>query len=133
MDEIRSILPAIIKGFENPEKQMKYAKEYISFQDEHYHIATIYNVKDSNSEEHQVIELDVMALGLTDEQKQIFSHINNTEIDQITYPWFNSLNQWEQTQIKKHAAQILSENKVLFFEINKLIEEREIKKQIENI
>jgi hypothetical protein len=80
---------------ENPEKQMKYAKEYVSFQDEHYHIATIYNVRDSSNKEHQVIELDVMVLGLTNEQKEIFSHINNTEIDQIRYPWFNSLNQWE--------------------------------------
>ena len=113
-------------GVTTPQRQLQDAKDYTNFQDEHYHKATIYNVKDGKGIKATQVELDVMALGLTKEQRNMFEAIQacpeiegqKMQIDQENMAWFNHLEKWQQKQLKNAVPAILTEQKVCPTQLN---------------
>lgn len=105
-------------GIKNPAKQIKSAKEFSSFKDEHYHVTTL-----SQTEKGGVIaETDVMNLGLTENQKEMFKKIRDyksidnkspIKIKGDNMKWFNNLPRWKQDMVKKSADDILNEKSVI--------------------
>jgi hypothetical protein len=119
----------IDKGVKEAQKQLQDAKDYVNFQDVHYHKATIYNVYDAQGDLNTQIELNVMNLGLTAEQKAMFGAINSSKegekiqspvagFPEVKMDWFNDLKDWQQKQLKRAAPSILMENKICPTQLN---------------
>ncbi len=107
------------KGIINAVQKIKLAKDFANFQDKHYHITTLSRIKDAD-----VIESEIMHLGLTQAQEKMFQAINSytstdpdksmvIKLDGEDMSWFNKCKRWQQDQIKRYAPIILAENHVI--------------------
>ncbi len=113
-------------GIATPQRQLQEAKDYANFQDENYHKSTIYNILDDKAVKATQVELDIMALGLTEEQKAMFTAIKDCHetpgkkmvLGQENMAWFNHLELWQQKQLKNAAPAILTEQKVCPTQLN---------------
>ncbi|MEK6734844.1 MAG: hypothetical protein AABY27_07085 [Pseudomonadota bacterium] len=111
-------------GVEKAQKQLATAKEFTSFEDEHYHVSTISKLGNAT-----IIESEVMNLGLTEVQRKMFKAIRDYEVlddtKQMNIPpredmdWFNLQPRWKQDLIKGSAEAILSGTKVIPTQLRK--------------
>lgn len=89
-NEINNVMTFLEKnGIEKPHKKINVAKDFQNFNDEHFNIVTISNIKDNTGKNHTIIEAEVALQGITEEQKAEYKNRNNEN-------WFTKMSDWEQ-------------------------------------
>lgn len=100
-------------GVKDAAKALNFAKEVMSFDDEHRHIVTLTNAKDAQGKEYTVIEADIMLNGLTDAQEEQWEAIRKTtkehpKVDISNMEWYTNMPPYQQQMFRSVASKILS-------------------------
>ncbi len=104
-DKILKVLKE--NGVKSPEKKLSAAKDFVSMDNQQFHVTTITKQKNVETEDVYVIESDNLLLGLTHQQQQEYATI----FDGTKRPeWYNKLSDFDKKLVKAYAEKIVAGN-----------------------
>ncbi|XVN43522.1 MAG: hypothetical protein RCG15_04505 [Candidatus Rickettsia vulgarisii] len=114
-NEVNDVMTFLEKnGIEKPHKKINVAKDFQNFNDEHFNIVTLSNIKDNTGKNHTVIEAEVALKGITEKQKMEYKNKDNEK-------WFTKMPTWEQELVNKYAEKISDGKHVIPTQLRQIV------------
>ena len=109
-----------LKDNKHLKKELQNTNHMMNFHNTAQHITTLSTVVDKDNNQHVGIESEVMLLGFTDAQKEMFQRIRNGRYDRMKqmkveginfqdYPWYDKLSEYEKAVVKDALKQCMDD------------------------
>ncbi len=99
------------RGIDNARTKIDIAKEYQNLKEQHFNIATLSTVYDSNGKPRVAMEAEVGMKGVTDEIKAEYQKVKGGKGEEL--PWFKALAPYEKALVRENVDAFIAGEHVL--------------------